>query len=90
VLQADKSAALTALEERSREFMREKAEKRKLEQRLHSMSSQLLMGGNAPAGACHPDHHHASWHQGAVVTAGQRPTGLHITFSLVKKEKVGN
>ncbi len=49
-VQADKSAALTALEERSREFMREKAEKRKLEQRLHSMSSQLLMGGNAPPG----------------------------------------
>eukprot|EP00282_Hemiselmis_andersenii_P038986 CAMPEP_0169428776 /NCGR_PEP_ID=MMETSP1042-20121227/1507_1 /TAXON_ID=464988 /ORGANISM="Hemiselmis andersenii, Strain CCMP1180" /LENGTH=616 /DNA_ID=CAMNT_0009538969 /DNA_START=18 /DNA_END=1865 /DNA_ORIENTATION=- len=43
--EADKTAALTALEERSREFMKEKAEKRKLEQRLHSMSSQLIAGG---------------------------------------------
>mmetsp|Transcript_62364 Transcript_62364/g.167305 ORF Transcript_62364/g.167305 Transcript_62364/m.167305 type:complete len:591 (-) Transcript_62364:39-1811(-) len=47
--EADKVAALSALEERSREFMREKQEKRKLEQRLHSMNSQLLMGGSHPA-----------------------------------------
>ena len=39
-------AALSALEERSKEFMREKQEKRKLEHKLHSMSSQLLIGGN--------------------------------------------
>ena len=43
--EADKVAALSALEERSREFMREKQEKRKLELRLHNMSSQLLIGG---------------------------------------------
>ena len=33
------------MEERSQAFMREKAEKRKLEQRLHAMSSQLIVGG---------------------------------------------
>ncbi|KAJ1482516.1 P-loop containing nucleoside triphosphate hydrolase protein [Baffinella frigidus] len=43
--EADKVAALSALEERSKEFMREKQEKRKLEHKLHSMSSQLLIGG---------------------------------------------
>jgi len=44
--EADKVAALSQLEERSKEFMREKQEKRKLEHKLHSMSSQLLIGGN--------------------------------------------
>eukprot|EP00898_Chlorokybus_atmophyticus_P003663 jgi/Chlat1/4298/Chrsp29S04386 len=43
--EADKLAAITALEARSREFMREKAEKRKLEERIVSMQSQLLVGG---------------------------------------------
>ena len=43
--EADKVAALSALEEKSLQFMREKQEKRLLERRLHSMSSQLLIGG---------------------------------------------
>ena len=43
--EADKLAALSALEEKSQQFMREKQEKRLLERRLHSMSSQLLIGG---------------------------------------------
>ena len=39
-------AAITALEQRSREFMIEKEEKRRLEQRISSMQSQLLIGGH--------------------------------------------
>lgn len=46
--EADKLAALTALEKRSREFMREKEEKRALEQKISAMQSQLLVGGNKP------------------------------------------
>lgn len=38
-------AAIKALELRSREFMLEKEEKRKLEERIQSMQSQLLVGG---------------------------------------------
>ncbi|DBA03560.1 TPA: hypothetical protein N0F65_011461 [Lagenidium giganteum] len=39
----DKMAAIRALEERSREFMREKEEKKKLEQRISMLTSQMLM-----------------------------------------------
>ena len=49
----DKLAAITALEERSREFMREKKLKEKLEKKINTMQSQLLLGGhkieNTPA-----------------------------------------
>eukprot|EP01029_Cantina_marsupialis_P005141 TRINITY_DN154_c0_g1_i1.p1 TRINITY_DN154_c0_g1~~TRINITY_DN154_c0_g1_i1.p1 ORF type:complete len:894 (+),score=172.22 TRINITY_DN154_c0_g1_i1:98-2779(+) len=41
----DKMAAIRALEARSREFMREKEEKRKLEERIQLLTSQMLMGG---------------------------------------------
>lgn len=41
----DKEAAIIALETRSREFMKEKEEKRKLEEKIKSMSSQMLLGG---------------------------------------------
>lgn len=44
--EADKLAAITALEQRSREFMLEKEEKRQLEARINSMQSQLLIGGH--------------------------------------------
>ncbi|KAK9829931.1 hypothetical protein WJX72_008705 [[Myrmecia] bisecta] len=44
--EADKLAAITALEQRSREFMMEKEEKRRLEARISSMQSQLLIGGH--------------------------------------------
>ncbi|KAG1674732.1 hypothetical protein FOA52_013567 [Chlamydomonas sp. UWO 241] len=43
--EADKLAALTALERRSREFLREKEEKRQLEIKIHAMQSQMLVGG---------------------------------------------
>uniref|UniRef100_K3WI26 Uncharacterized protein n=1 Tax=Globisporangium ultimum (strain ATCC 200006 / CBS 805.95 / DAOM BR144) TaxID=431595 RepID=K3WI26_GLOUD len=39
----DKMAAIRALEERSREFMKEKEEKKKLEQRISMLTSQMLM-----------------------------------------------
>lgn len=41
----DKAAAITALESRSREYMKEKEEKRKLEDKIRMMSSQMLLGG---------------------------------------------
>ena len=43
--EADKLAAITALEQRSREFMAEKEAKRRLEARISGMQSQLLIGG---------------------------------------------
>lgn len=44
--EADKLAALTALEKRSKEFMKEKEDKKALERKIQQMQSQLLMGGN--------------------------------------------
>lgn len=45
--EADKVAAITALERAAREFMRDKDEKRRLEARIASMQSQLLSGGHS-------------------------------------------
>ena len=42
----DKEAAITALEARSREFLLEKEEKTKLEEKIKQLASQLLIGGN--------------------------------------------
>ncbi|GFR42886.1 hypothetical protein Agub_g3878, partial [Astrephomene gubernaculifera] len=47
--EADKLAALTALQERSREFLREKEEKRQLELQIQRLQSQLLGGGGSGA-----------------------------------------
>eukprot|EP00879_Flechtneria_rotunda_P030441 GHRR01033073.1.p1 GENE.GHRR01033073.1~~GHRR01033073.1.p1 ORF type:complete len:325 (+),score=168.12 GHRR01033073.1:584-1558(+) len=44
--EADKLAALTALETASAEFMREKEQKKELEAKIAAMQSQLLIGGN--------------------------------------------
>ena len=41
----DKMAAITALESRSREYMLEKEEKKKLEEKIRTLNSQLLVGG---------------------------------------------
>lgn len=41
----DKLAAITALESRSREYMMEKEEKKKLEEKIKMLNSQLLVGG---------------------------------------------
>lgn len=38
-------AAITALESRSREYMLEKEEKKKLEEKIKMLNSQLLIGG---------------------------------------------
>jgi hypothetical protein len=46
--EADKLAALTALENASAEFMREKEEKKALEAKIAAMQSQLLIGGSKP------------------------------------------
>lgn len=43
--EADKEAAIEALEMRSKEYLTEKDEKRKLEERIKMMNSQLLIGG---------------------------------------------
>ena len=43
----DKMAAIRALEARSREFMREKAEKRALEERIAALQGQMLIGGTS-------------------------------------------
>lgn len=41
----DKMAAIQALERRSEEFMKEKEDKRQLEQRINSLQGQMLVGG---------------------------------------------
>lgn len=55
--EADKLAAITELEHRSREFMREKNEKRALEGKIAKLQSQMLVGGSSadvnPAIRCH-------------------------------------
>ena len=43
--EADKLAAITELETRSREFMKEKTEKRALEEKIAGLQGQLLVGG---------------------------------------------
>ena len=55
----DKLAAITALEARSREFMKEKQDKLKLEERIKQLEGQLLIGGRKlgirqPSGAWSP------------------------------------
>ena len=41
----DKFAAMAALERRSKEFFLEREEKRKLEEKILAMDSQVLIGG---------------------------------------------
>ena len=41
----DRNAAITALEQRSLEFMHEKEQKRFLEQKISAMNSQMILGG---------------------------------------------
>ena len=43
--EADKMRAITELEQRSKEFLKEKKERSELEQRINEMQSQLLGGG---------------------------------------------
>lgn len=43
--EADKEAAIEALEMRSREYLSEKEEKRRLEERIRMMGSQMIVGG---------------------------------------------
>ncbi len=46
----DKMAAIRALEARSKEFMKEKQEKKRLEERITVLQSNLLTGGNMNIG----------------------------------------
>jgi kinesin family protein 3/17 len=41
----DKAAAINALEIRSKEFIMEKEEKKRLEEKIKMMNSQMLLGG---------------------------------------------
>jgi kinesin family protein 3/17 len=43
--EADKEAAIEALEKRSKEYLVEKEAKKKLEERIKLMDSQMLIGG---------------------------------------------
>lgn len=48
--EADKMAAIRALEVQSQEFLHEKEEKRKLEQRIAVLMSQMIRGDRSPGG----------------------------------------
>jgi len=52
--EADKMAAIRALEQRSLEFMHEKEEKKKLEQRIAMLMGQMLRGDKAQGGGDGP------------------------------------
>jgi hypothetical protein len=41
----DKAAAITALEERNRDFILEREEKKRLEEKIRALNSQMLIGG---------------------------------------------
>ncbi len=41
----DKNAAMAALEQRSREFFQEREEKKRLEEKIRNINSQMLVGG---------------------------------------------
>ena len=41
----DKAAAITALEERNRDFIMEREEKKRLEEKIRALNSQMLIGG---------------------------------------------
>ena len=41
----DKAAAITALEERNREYIMEREEKKRLEEKIRALNSQMLIGG---------------------------------------------
>lgn len=41
----DKAAAITALEERNREYFQEREEKKRLEEKIRALNSQMLIGG---------------------------------------------
>jgi len=41
----DKAAAINALEMRSKEYMQEREEKKRLEEKIKMMNSQMLIGG---------------------------------------------
>ena len=41
----DKAAAITALEERNRDFIMEREEKKRLEEKIRALNSQMLVGG---------------------------------------------
>lgn len=54
--EADKLAAITELETRSKQFMTEKREKQQLEQKIASLQGQMIIGGDglqvSPAVRC--------------------------------------
>jgi hypothetical protein len=54
--EADKLAAITELETKSRQFMTEKREKQQLEQKIASLQGQMIIGGDglqvSPAVRC--------------------------------------
>lgn len=56
--EADKMAAIRALESRSLEFMREKEEKKRLEQRIAMLMSQMIRGDRSQEGNGSIDVHH--------------------------------
>lgn len=45
-LEEDREAAIIALEVRSKEFLNEKEEKKRLEEKIRTMNSQMLQGGH--------------------------------------------
>lgn len=68
--EADKMAAIRALEARSLEFMREKEEKRRLEERIATLTSQVIRGDSGPNNSAEGSNSDAGAEQGGETMQG--------------------
>ena len=68
--EADKMAAIRALEARSLEFMREKEEKRRLEERIATLTSQVIRGDSGPNNGAEGSNSDAGAEQGGETMQG--------------------
>ena len=80
--EADKMAAIRALEARSLEFMREKEEKRKLEERIAMLTNQIMVKGDNPVGG--GGNNGQGEEEGGAGNANHNPNNQHL-----KKEYEG-
>jgi hypothetical protein len=82
--EADKMAAIRALEARSQEFMKEKEEKKKLEQRISMLMGQMIRGDKT--GLLHPNQHSSDPSSSAFQDNGN-PYDLNVENEIIMKEQ---
>jgi hypothetical protein len=82
--EADKMAAIRALEARSQEFMKEKEEKKKLEQRISMLMGQMIRGDKT--GLLHPGQNSSDPSSSAFQDNGS-PYDLNVENEIIMKEQ---